>query len=97
MITETCQLTATVHGRVQGVSFRYFTTLCANEVGCVGWVRNNRDGTVSCVAQGTKQQLEQLLAFLHKGSPAAVVKRVDWTWEEPSSDFTTFETRYTVG
>ncbi|HKI60293.1 MAG TPA: acylphosphatase, partial [Mariprofundaceae bacterium] len=35
-----------IEGRVQGVSFRYYTLQEANRLGIDGWVRNCEDGSV---------------------------------------------------
>ena len=39
-----------VHGRVQGVGFRYALMAQAEMLGLAGWVRNRRDGTVDPAA-----------------------------------------------
>jgi len=88
------RLQATVHGRVQGVSFRYYTRRRATELGLAGTVRNARDGTVEVVAEGQRAVLEELLAFLRVGPPAAVVTRVDVRWVAPTKAFDRFEVRY---
>ncbi|MBI2923604.1 MAG: acylphosphatase [Planctomycetes bacterium] len=49
------------HGRVQGVGFRARTCEAARTSGARGWVRNNADGTVECVAEGSKEVLELFL------------------------------------
>lgn len=56
-----------VTGRVQGVGFRHFTTTHARELGLVGWVRNNPDGSVSGEASGSTAALAQFQAFLRQG------------------------------
>lgn len=78
------QITAVVHGTVQGVSFRYYTQRAADRLGVTGWVANQRDGTVKVVAEGDEATLQEFLAFLHEGSPAAYVQRVAVTWAEAS-------------
>ena len=88
------RLQATVHGRVQGVSFRYYTRRRATELGLTGTVRNARDGTVEVVAEGQRAVLDELLAFLRVGPPAAVVTRVDVRWVAPTNAFERFEVRY---
>lgn len=59
----------TVTGRVQGVGYRYTAVTAARRIGVSGWVRNCRDGSVECEAQGTPEQLDRLLAALREGSP----------------------------
>ena len=46
------RLEAVISGRVQMVSFRHYTQQKALELGVVGWVRNEPDGTVRTVAEG---------------------------------------------
>lgn len=84
------QLEATVHGRVQGVSFRHYTRLEAQRLGVTGWVANLPDGTVKVVAQGTEKALTQLAAFLHRGPAMARVVKVDIDWVEASTRFERF-------
>ena len=45
-LTSLARLHATVEGRVQGVSFRYFVTEQAQRLGLKGWVRNRYNGDV---------------------------------------------------
>jgi acylphosphatase len=65
-----------VRGRVQGVGFRWFVEREARLLGIAGWVRNNHDGSVEVLAQGTREQLGGLLARLRQGPPAARVDDV---------------------
>jgi acylphosphatase len=88
------RLHAIVHGRVQGVSFRYFTQHRARELGLVGYVRNHWDGTVEVVAEGQRSDLERFLAFLQVGPRAAFVTQVDTRWLAPTRDLDRFEVRY---
>ncbi len=91
--TET-RLHAIVHGRVQGVNFRYYTIGAAQRLGLTGWVANRRDGTVETVAEGPREALNEFRAFLHQGSPSASVQRVDDEWETPTGEFKYFGARY---
>ena len=45
------RLTAWVHGRVQGVGFRWWTRSRALELGLTGYAANRPDGRVQVVAQ----------------------------------------------
>ena len=88
------RLQATVHGRVQGVSFRYYTRRRAMELGLVGYVRNARDRSVEVVAEGKRSDLDRFLALLRVGPPAAVVTRVDVQWVAATNAFSRFKVRY---
>ncbi len=52
------------HGRVQGVGFRWTASNLARDLGVTGWVRNEYDGTVLMEAQGTQEQIDDLVARL---------------------------------
>ena len=49
------RLTAWVHGRVQGVGFRWWTRCRALELGLTGYAANQADGRVLVVAQGPRR------------------------------------------
>jgi len=74
------RLEATASGRVQGVGFRYHVLRAAATAGLDGWVRNEPDGGVRCVAEGSRAALEALLATIEAGPPGAVVTSVDVRW-----------------
>jgi len=88
------RLHAVVHGRVQGVSFRYYTSQRARELGLVGYVRNQADGTVEVVAEGERDVVESLLTFLRTGRRPAFVTQVETRWPRPTGTFDRFEVRY---
>jgi acylphosphatase len=69
-------LSITVRGRVQGVGFRAATIRRAHMHGVTGWVRNMEDGSVQVMAQGTPDQVDALLSWLHQGPPASRVGEV---------------------
>jgi acylphosphatase len=85
------RLHAIVHGDVQGVGFRYFVQRKAQQLGLRGWVRNNDDGTVELVAEGSRQELEQLKRALEEGPRLARVRRVETRWSEAAGDLDRFE------
>jgi acylphosphatase len=66
-----------VRGRVQGVGFRWFVEREAHILGIAGWVRNNVDGSVEVLAQGTRDQLSGLGSRLRQGPRAARVDAVE--------------------
>ncbi len=87
------RLEARVRGRVQGVGFRYFVLREAGRLGLAGWVANEVDGSVRCVAEGPRPDLEALLASLVEGPPGGVVERVETVWTAPTGGFDQFEVR----
>jgi len=88
------RLTAIVHGRVQGVSFRYYTRLEAQRLSLVGWVANRMDGTVQVVAEGPEPALQQMAAYLQQGPPMAHVTALDLQWPEATGEFNEFGIRW---
>jgi len=81
-----------VSGRVQGVWFRAHTQDAATRNHLCGWVRNLRDGRVEGWAEGLDSDLEPFIAFLHRGSPHAIVDEVELEWTEPEGH-TSFQIR----
>jgi len=79
-----------VHGRVQGVFFRYSAKDAADSLGVTGWVRNRRDNTVEVMAEGEKEKVEELVKWCRHGPPHARVAGVDAEWEEPTGEFDHF-------
>jgi DNA ligase D-like protein (predicted 3'-phosphoesterase) len=67
---------AVVSGAVQGIGFREATVRRAAELGALGWVRNEDDGTVRVHAEGDGGAVEGLLAFLREGPSGAKVDGV---------------------
>jgi acylphosphatase len=79
-----------VRGRVQGVGFRWFVEREAHILGIAGWVRNNADGSVEVMAQGTRDQLSGLRSRLREGPRAARVDAVDESETKPASGISSF-------
>jgi acylphosphatase len=66
-----------VHGRVQGVGFRWFTSRRARELGLAGWVRNLENGSVEVYAEGGERALSALAEALATGPAGARIERVE--------------------
>ena len=79
-----------VRGRVQGVGFRWFVEREAHILGVAGWVRNNADGSVEVLAQGTRDQLSGLHSRLREGPRAARVDAVEESEARPARNITSF-------
>jgi acylphosphatase len=79
-----------VRGRVQGVGFRWFVEREAHILGIAGWVRNNADGGVEVLAQGTRDQLSGLRSRLREGPRAARVDAVEELESRPIAGISSF-------
>jgi DNA ligase D-like protein (predicted 3'-phosphoesterase) len=73
---STRAIRARVAGRVQGVGFREATRRRAQELGVVGWVRNEQDGTVAVHGEGPSAAIETFVAFLGEGVRGARVEEL---------------------
>lgn len=76
----------TVFGRVQGVSYRYFTVKKAEELKINGWVRNSKDGTVEIMAEGEEKDLKILTEWCYNGVEEAVVEKIKIQWEDVAEE-----------
>jgi len=90
---ELARLDATVVGRVQGVGFRWFVLDVARGLDLRGWVANELDGSVRCVAEGPRAALEGLVEELGRGPLGAEVARVVPRWGPPAGTLGPFEIR----
>ncbi len=88
------ELHAYVHGRVQGVGFRYFVVEHALSLGLRGYARNEFDGSVEVVAQGPRPALERLVTLLRQGPSAAHVTDVRLTLGQPTQHVSGFHVRW---
>jgi acylphosphatase len=74
-----------VHGRVQGVGFRWAIARAAESRGVSGWVTNRADGTVEAVLEGEPEAVESVVRLSRDGPRGARVERVDVAEEEPEA------------
>ncbi len=65
-----------VKGRVQGVAFRYYTRMAAEDYGVTGTVKNLYTGDVEVYAQGDDDKIKFFEAFLNRGPGSARVDTV---------------------
>jgi acylphosphatase len=82
-----------VHGRVQGVGFRFYVQDVALLEGVHGWVRNRHDGSVEAVIEGDAEAVERVELALRRGPPGARVDGVDVEERTPTSRPTGFSIR----
>ena len=68
---------ARVHGKVQGVGYRVWARGEAIGLGLVGWVRNERDGTVTALLAGTNTAVSTMVERLRQGPRGASVSKVE--------------------
>ena len=69
-----CHLKIT--GKVQGVAFRYYTKLKAEELGLMGTTENKSDGSVETIVVGHEAKINAFVQWCQTGSPASRVEEV---------------------
>lgn len=78
-------------GQVQGVGFRWTSQRIARALGLTGWVRNEYDGSVTLVLQGTSEQIgafaTQLSQMLAHYARYTVEEREDLPIDSNERDF----------
>ena len=87
-------LKAKVSGKVQGVWFRKYALDSARDIGVVGMVKNLVDGTVLVNASGKDENLRKFKELLENGSLKSRVDKIDYSWEDSSVEYSTFEIEY---
>lgn len=71
-----------VTGKVQGVFYRASTEKIAKQIGLTGFVRNEANGDVYIEAQGTEEQLQELITWCKRGPERAIVRAVNVSEKE---------------
>jgi acylphosphatase len=66
-----------IHGRVQGVGFRYWLARAAETRGVAGSVTNRADGTVEALLEGEADDVESLARLCQEGPRGARVDRLE--------------------
>jgi len=85
-----------VSGLVQGVFFRVTTRDIADDLGLTGLVRNIRSGDVEIIAEGSREAIERLISWAHKGPRLSRVDDVHTSWEEATGDYSRFDVARTM-
>jgi acylphosphatase len=78
-----------LHGKVQGVGFRYYAYRKAMEHQIRGFARNSYDGSVLIEATGTEESLEEFIDWCSEGPPRAQVEKISIN-SIPFEDFKEF-------
>lgn len=66
-----------IHGKVQGVGFRYWTQIAAHGHSLAGWVRNRRDGSVEALFAGPAEAVAAMIEACKSGPSSSRVTRVE--------------------
>lgn len=82
-----------VTGRVQGVGFRYHTQHKALELGVLGYVKNQPNGSVLIEAEGEVNMVDQFIGWCGQGPSSAAVTNIV-IHDLPLQGFLDFSIRY---
>jgi acylphosphatase len=93
MADERVRRRVVVHGRVQGVGFRYSTGRVAERAGVDGWVCNRGDGSVEAVLEGPRGAVQRVVEFMREGPRGAEVTDVKVSNEEEPEGLAGFAVR----
>jgi acylphosphatase len=93
-MSDLVHLKALVHGKVQGVYYRAFTSRAARSLSIKGFVRNTISGDVEFEAEGERTDIEELLRQLKTGPPEAEVDKIDTVWSSYNGLYKSFDVRY---
>ncbi|MGC8546679.1 MAG: acylphosphatase [Thermoplasmata archaeon] len=76
-------------GIVQGIGFRERTRRMAKSLNIRGWIKNNVDGSVEGIFQGTPEDIEKLINFCENSIPDAMIseKILEYMKEEDLDNF----------
>ena len=94
-MADLVHLKAVVHGRVQGVYYRAFTSRVAKSLGLKGYVKNIvGSGDVEIEAEGDRTKIEELLRQLEIGPPEALIETIETTWSDYTGQYPGFDVRF---
>lgn len=83
-----------IHGKVQGVGYRFFATRVARRLGLKGHIQNLRDGTVEAMVEGEGSAINEWIEELHEGPRFAEVSRIDQEKREYRGTFGDFDVKF---
>jgi acylphosphatase len=83
-----------VHGKVQGVGFRFYATRVARRLGLTGWIRNQRDGTVDAAVEGESEKIDEWIEEIREGPRYAEVTSIEQETRPAQGKFTEFDVMF---
>jgi acylphosphatase len=83
-----------IHGKVQGVGYRFFATRVARRLGLKGTIQNLRDGSVEALVEGEKKTIDEWIEELKEGPRYAEVSRIDQETKEFTGRLPDFDVKF---
>lgn len=82
-----------IHGKVQGVGYRFFATRVARRLGLKGNISNLRDGSVEAVVEGESKAIDDWIRELKEGPRYAEVTSIDQETKPFSGQYGDFDVK----
>lgn len=83
-----------IHGKVQGVGYRFYATRVARRLGLKGWIQNLRDGSVEALVEGEPDAIDEWIDDVREGPRYAEVTRIDQEVREYTGKLGDFDVKF---
>jgi acylphosphatase len=83
-----------IHGKVQGVGYRFFATRVARRLGLKGSIQNERDGTVEARVEGESGVIDDWVEELKEGPRYCEVTKIDQETREYTGTLGDFDVKF---
>lgn len=83
-----------IHGKVQGVGYRFFATRIARRLGLKGYIQNLRDGSVEAVVEGEPDKINEWIEELREGPRYAEVSKIDQERRDFQGKYGDFDVKF---
>ena len=83
-----------IHGKVQGVGYRFYATRVARRLGLKGWIQNLRDGSVEAMVEGEGPTIDEWITEIKEGPRYAEVVRIDQERRDNAGPLNEFDVKF---
>ncbi|MFA6957391.1 MAG: acylphosphatase [Thermoanaerobaculia bacterium] len=83
-----------IHGKVQGVGYRFYATRVARRLGLKGWIQNLRDGSVEAMVEGEPPKIDEWITEIKEGPRYAEVVRIDQERRDGAGPLADFDVKF---
>ena len=83
-----------IHGKVQGVGYRFYATRVARRLGLKGWIQNLRDSSVEAMVEGEPDKIDEWITEIKEGPRYAEVVRIDQERRDGAGPLADFDVKF---
>ncbi len=83
-----------IHGKVQGVGYRFYVTRVARRLDLKGWIRNLRDGSVESMVEGEKEKIDEWIDDVREGPRYAEITKIDQETRSFTGQLSDFDVQF---